>query len=414
MSKRSYHYHKLKEVLNITQLILEDSVTGSGIEVQKRPPKSKMVGGEADYEEKRSAIMNFAKSSQNADESNDMFIQTGYKLLDKAKKAGEDAQFKVKGIVVDLTKLSNELKELKAMDEEKVTVDRIRKVLRYVNTAMNNANKTIKELNEKRIKMESDINWDQYQQELDDLNSKYGLDQIDVVDEEIAEKQAEASNSAKEIEKENKEVIRAFRALLGQLYAIPKEIAEISQVHMKAYGAVASISNKGKQYNMKKEGILKILGDEKLRKELEEFIEINDDVADRVQMVNSKIPDIGTYFAELNLKVDEELSEINLMEDEVEKAEKVKNEAFMPKIFEKTKKVFLRAVSKFFNVLQKETHDLYIKVKDTIKPVVESLGVLDGKLDGFKTRADQNYLQVQRMLREIDIEVISKAEKSLK
>ena len=414
MGKRS-HYHKLKKILTTTQLILEDIVEPEDDEfgMEKSPPKSKRKGGEADYEDKRSALINFSKSSLNAKESNDLFIQRGYRLLDSAKRAGEDAQFKVKEVVVDLTKLSNELKEIQNTDEEKLTIDRIRKVLRYVTTAMNNANQTIKELNEKRMRMEEEINWDEYEREIEALNKKYGIDQWEEFGEEIAEKQAEARNNAQEIERENKEIIRAFRALLGQLYSVPEEIAQTSKVYLKAYGAVASLSNKGTQYNMKKEGILKILKDPKLYEELKDFIEINEDVADRVQIVNSRLPDIGTYFAELNLQVEEKIEQMEELQDEIDKKSKQKNEAFIPKIMEKTKGVFVRAIMKFIGILAEETHQLYTKIKKTIKPIVKSLGVIDKKLDTNRNNARKHYLRIKRELKELDVEVIAQAEKKL-
>lgn len=413
MNNKEIQYHKLKEILNTTELLLEDIVEpeeGEEPEIAKSsPPRNP----ETDYEDKKSAVMNLAKSTLDAEERSDAFIKNGYKLLDSAKKAGEDAQFKVKELVIDLTKLSNELKEIRGMDDEKVTVDRIRKVLRYVKTAMSNANKTIKELNQKRERLEEEIDWEAYEKELADLEEKYGLDQLDDIEDEIAEQHAKAKDNAREIEKENKEIIRSFRALLGQLYAIPEEVAEIAKVHMKAYGAVASISNKGTQYNMKKKGILKILNDPDLYEELGEFIDINEDVKDRVQMVNSKIPDIGTYFAELNLEVNQQIEEIEELQSEFEKESKKKNEQFVSKIINKTQKIFLRSIFKFYNILGRETNDLFNKVKETIRPIVDSFRTLDENLDQRMKGANKNYLKVKRELKELDVDLISKAEQNL-
>lgn len=413
---KAHHYHKLKEIIKTTQLILEDVADGGGIEVQKTDSKEKL-GGELDYEKKKSAVMNFTKSPQNADESSDIFIQRGYKLLDTAKKAGDDAQFKVKQIVVDLTKLSNELKDLQGMSEEKLTIDRVRKVLRYVDTAVTNANKIVKELKEKRQKMESNIDWDQYQQELDNLRAKYGLDDLEAevgeIDKEISKYEKKASDDVKKIEKENKDILRSFRAILGELYAVPKEIADVTNIYMKSYGALATMTKKKKPLNMQKEGILKILNDKELYKELGEFIENIDDYSEQVKIVGSKIPDIGTYFAELQLKVDQKIDEIEVLQDKVEKSDKMKNEAFLPKIFDKAKRVLLKAVSQFYDILAEETHDLYEKVKTSIKPFVKAMGEFDGKLKTHRQQAEKNHLRVQKIIREMEIEMIDQAEKKV-
>lgn len=408
-------YYQLKEILKTTSLLLEDVVDDAGgMEIGKtKPPRSP----ETDYEERRSAVLNFAKSSQDAENSNDIFITSGYKLLDKAKKAGEDAQFKVKEMVVDLTKLANEIKELKGMDAEKVTVDRIRKVLRYVNTAVKNANKTIKELEDKRAKMEADIDWTAYDEELQkfkaNLKQKYNIDKVEDVDNEIQQLENKISDSAQEIEQNNKEILREFREMIGHLYSIPEEIAETAKVYMQAYGAVASISKKATQFNMSKKGIMKILNDPDLYEQLGEFINVNEDVADRVQIMNSSIPEIGAYFAELNLKVDEQIEDIEEISAEFETKEKEINEAKVGKIFSKVKDIFTRAIGKFWDILTKETKDLHNKVMGSFKPVESSLEDLDEKVQNHKKEARSQAVKVHRMIKELELENAKQTEKNV-
>lgn len=399
MANKDYNYNRIKNILRKTQILLEDVGDTSDLEIQ-----GKKRGSDADYDDKKSAVLNLLKKAQNEDEKNNLFIKTGYQLLDSAKKAGDDVKFQVKEIFVDLTKLSNEMKEFSSLTDEKKKIDKIRKISRYVSTAVINSNKIIKEIEQKKADLDAKINMTAYQKELDALKEKYGLTVSNELDGEIEV----LKDNAQKIEDENKNIIRAFRSMLGELYEVPKEVAEISKIHLQTYGAIITMSKRQKPPRLKKGAIKDIMNDPELFKMVEEFIEFPPP-EEMLTIVDAKIPKLASYFAELNLKVDQEINKINVIEDEVEKI----NESIMPRIMEKTKKVFMKAVNTFFSVLFSETKELKKKVKNDLKPIVDAFESTDRALKDHRKNAEKGYLRVQKKLKELDIEMISHAEKEL-
>jgi len=352
-------------------------------------------------------------------------IQNGIDFIETFKK-GKDI-YRVDQIVADLTKIIRILKAVKDVDEDKIQeLEEVRKTLRYITTAKQNADKLMKEVNRKREIARQKLSDERFEQDLMDLDAEYErkkqelaqkynipldldekIDQYAGTEEElkkVREYEAEAETNAKRAETEAKDTIRYVRELIKQYYDIPDKIIDELNISIKALGAVATLGKRMSSINIPAEKLREILKDPKIKEILEPYVE-EVEFADPVTIVGAKLPKMGTYFAEAQSKIDSIIKDI----EEVETEQKEIKEGAVTDAIIKSINIVVSAVKSSFN-----------KVKGVIKSLKNNIfrdgNEIESAINTFNSNHEQrmrdlqmNYLEFETTLSEISIDLVKES-----
>lgn len=382
------------------------------------------------FDDKRAVLMNLSKVTARTNREKSIILNEADRILEVFETVKKSNEYVVKELVVDVTKIVNELK--KASDIEISTIENvqeIQKIFRYTVTSVANANKKIKEIEDKRRNLERKILDEKYFEELkrveeeynrglQQLRDKYKVDTPEVqaqfreMQQKLDEEAQEIQQNASKIEKEAKDIIRKLRDTVKEIYDIPDRIIDEIKIYIKALGAIGSISPKKDSAVLTVKGIKKFFDDPEFRKYLEgNGWAMIQEQSDRVQIANSKFPDLGTYFSELKLKGEDIIGQL---EKETEKRGGTKNEG-----------VFTDAINKFIQSVYasgKKYFDKLVELYDTASSQFNNMmSETDKIILEFNTSHDTNmkelqklYLGVQKSIKKAEIERISSVEKELK
>jgi hypothetical protein len=316
-------YQRISKLNRQIKMILED------IEVQTKPQdvpslKKADIQGKAQYGDKSGVVMNLMEATNLSKQLKKVVLEDSIKILDSAKNELNIIPLEVRDVVVDITKVINELKSASdVIKQENVnTLEEIRSTFRNFYTLHTNNTKKFKQLRDNINQRREKVNVDRFEEEFDrrvqelreQLKGEFGItpdvdpDKLEI---EIAEIQKMETESITKIEFEVKEIIRSLRDIIKDIYDIPEEVIETSQIYLKAMGAIASLTRNAPRISMKPEAMRAIIANEKIDKALrekfgEEYFKITD-VKDNVNIAKVRVQELSKYYAEINLKSDQQM-----------------------------------------------------------------------------------------------------------
>lgn len=407
-----------------------------------------MIQEEIDNEDNKIRVK---KKSQNKDVSgwdDDKLSAVSMRLLSRKEKKQKEIQFiiekgrdfieefengkdfyKVDDIIVDLTKVINDVKKFGDIEYEKIKeLEEMRKVFRYLSTAKNRADKAIKEIQKKRDEARAKFDFQQFENELEELRQKHqreieqlsqkhgipsdfdeNIDQY-VDDQEEMERlkeiEAEYASNAQKMEQEAKDTVRYIRELLTEYYEIPDKIIQQVSITIKAMGAVAKVSKKSSSAYIPVEVLKEIMKDPKIKELLDPYVE-EKDFADQVRMIGAKFPNWGHYFGEAEDKLDAVIDEFESTEKEVEQEQdKAKSKENV------NEGVVRDAVMKSINIIHDSIKQLFNKTKSVIKSLKNKVyregSNIESDIESFKSKQDQKIKDMQKAYLDVE-QMISQA-----
>lgn len=396
MSKKNIErkYERLAKLLKRSRVLLEQEEE----RVKETPPEDKAIEDpKQQLEKRRSAVANFTKVTKATSRSSNVIVNSHMQVINEVEEGKKDSEFALKNIVVDITKLKNELEKYKNLDpEKKKQVEEIQKTARYFTTTHNQLRKSLDELQDKKRKFNErmeEIEREKEEKE-EQLRRDLGIEEVEKVE-----------NSMKEIEKNTGDQIKQVRELCKDLYDAPIEMIESAKIYITALGATGVLSPKSDRYNMSKEGIKKVLDDPELFEKLGEFISITKQ-ADKYQVVNVEIPKMQKYFAELEIKAKD-------FQDDADASSEQMGESIIKSISDDVKeklKVGAKASFNFFIEVGKSVIKGWNEFSNGFSKAVES----DRQgLEQFRKDGKRFVLKIQKLINEDKAEQIKKAEQKL-
>ena len=351
-------------------------------------------------------------------------IRQGVDFLEDFDK-GKDF-YKVDDVVVDLTKVINDIKKFNDVNYDKISkLEEMRKTFRYLSTAKTNADKAIKEIEKKRDEARQKFKFDQYEkeaeelrrqheQELRKLNQKFGIpedfdENIDkYVDdpkklEQYKKIEEEFSTNAEKTEKEAKEVVRYIREVLSEYYDLPEQLIEQVRITVKAMGAIAKVSKKASSAHIPVDVLKEIMKDPKVKEILDPFVE-EIDFSDSVRIIGATLPKLGTYFGEAENKVKEILKDAE--EIDVETKKKDIKEGVIGDIF-------VNALESVANIVKKLVNKTKGVIKSLKNNVYRDGSAIETEMEKARTglsnslkEHQKNYLDIEELISSASLDSI--------
>jgi hypothetical protein len=393
-------YNKLQRVFNTARLINED------IEAEKRPFTAKDAPPKKDqYGDKRAVVANLAKVTKRTNRENSFIIEGSLKITKKAEETFKETEFSIKEIVVDLTKLKNEIEQYNSSKAK--DIEELKKVMRYFVTYKNQTEKAIQEAEQKKQRIEQELEKegyfseldrleDDHQAKLDALRDKYDAEALEDAEMEVGDELDKQREGMKSIQEKHLGEIRKIRQFVKETVDLPLDILHNVKIYAMALGALTQLSKNPDRMQMSKEGIDKILNTPELKKELGEFIETIE-YQDSVNIVSSKLPQLGTYYSEMKTKYETEMKSFEQAKDQVDEGvfSDVINQS-MDKFVKRGKAFFNKAKSVLSTFISKITTDT-----DAIYNEVEKM--ILGNAD-FKTRFSKLGIKLNADVKKVQFE----------
>lgn len=399
-------YNKISKLNRQIKLMLED------IEVQQRtdiePLKKTDVQGKAQYGDKGGVVMNLMEATNLSKQLKKTVLEDSIKILNSAKQELSVIPLEVRDVVVDITKVINELKTAseQAKTEKIQSLEEIRSTFRNFYTIHQNNTKKFQQLRDKINERREKANVDMFEQEFerrvqelrDQMKQEYNItpdidpDNLEI---EVAEIQKMETESITKIEFEVKEIIRSLRSIIADIYDIPQEVIETSQIYLKAMGAIASLTRNAPRVSMRPEAILAVIGNDKINEALrkkfgDDYFKITD-VKDSVNIAKVRVQELGQYYAELNLKSDQQMQSF-------EDASESMNEGVFSDIAKKTSSELKKRYKQFSDYLL----SVYEKVKkrgNTASNVInKEVKELSQEHETFRKDVLKLYLEIKELI----------------
>lgn len=379
-------------------------------------------------DDKLSAVsMRLVSREEKKAEEISFLIESGKHFIEEFSGKGKPF-YKVDDVVVDLTKVINDVKKLNDVDFSKLEkLEDMRKTFRYLSTAKNRADKALKEIEKKREEARQKFNFEEFdreyeelrqrhEQELRELSSKFGIpndfdqniDQyVDDPEElqELKKIEAEYSTNAQKTEQEAKEVVRYIREVLSEYYDLPDHIVEQVRITIKAMGAIAKVSKKASTAHIPVSVLRELMQDEKMRELLEPYVE-DVDFSDKVTLVGATLPKWGTYFGEAQDKLANIIDDLEDIEIEKTDGKQIEEGAVRDAIF-KGMRTVANAIKKVFN-----------KFKGVVKSLKNNIfrdgSELESQMQQFKTEEKQRLKKMQETYLDLEQEISEKTIDSIR
>lgn len=356
------------------KLLLIEEELDRPITVKKKSQNKDITGFDDD---KLSAVsMKLISRNEKKQEEIRVLIESGKHFIEEFKN-GKDF-YKVDDVVVDLTKVINDLKKIDDINPDKLNkVEDMRRVFRYLSTAKQRSDKAIKEIQSKREKAREKFDWSKYdeeyekmvqqhEEELRQLNQKFGIpddfeeniDQYVDDPEEIKELQSiqdEYASNAQKMEREAKDTVRYVREILKEYYDLPEKLIEEVTISVRALGTLAKVSKKASSAYIPVDVLKELMKDEKIKKLLDPYVE-EKEFGDSVRIIGSKLPSWGTYFGEAENKLTNIIEDIEKTEKSAKKTKKQVSEG-----------VVRDAIINSIKTISSTIKTVYNKVKSVIK-----------------------------------------------
>jgi hypothetical protein len=348
LEKLDANNRAVRKLIREAEAEVQAQVASQPLVVQEDPRKQveRKRAGEGVYDDKTAVVMNLEKIKASGKKETDLILKATIETLKDAESMFKEEELVAQNIVVDLTKMMDELKaQIDKIEPEKLQrFEEYRKEFQYFQTAWSNAQKAIKSAEQKRLLLLQ--KWEEKMAQKDDMEDqirqKYN---IDVYEEEVESRTAElwaefggaepseeeflqSAGFSDEIEVENEDGtkskvsykdistnkgsslindslrarLRELRGILTEHFQIPLEAINNLTIYMKGYGLTASLST-SPSYN-----VLSQEGFEVLKKsfpevytQMEKYISVVKP-ADSFKMLNTKIPEISQYFVQIQTK----------------------------------------------------------------------------------------------------------------
>jgi uncharacterized protein (UPF0147 family) len=205
-------YQRISKLNRQIKMMLED------IEVQSRPSTTPSltksdVQGKAQYSDKSGVVMNLMEATNLSKQLKKVVLEDSIKILDEAKNQLNTIPLEVRDVVVDITKVINELKSASdvAESENIQTLEEIRSTFRNFYTLHQNNTKKFKELRDNINRRREQASVDKFEEEFErrvqqlreDLKQEFDItpeidpDKLEI---EIAEVQRMETESITKIE----------------------------------------------------------------------------------------------------------------------------------------------------------------------------------------------------------------------
>lgn len=412
---------RLKKILTEAELAIKEKP--SDISVKKG------VSTKEQFKDKSGVVVNFKKLTKATNKETEFILTEGIKLIqEEGQKAKELSEVVLRDIVADLTKIKNEMAKanedlLKTKSKEMTDIRNVFKL--YATRYIQSKNK-IKEYQRKIDEKRNSIKWEEYEQKLEDLRIKYNMDKYeeevyDIEQEygveefsqvemdltsEINNIEKESKQNYAQIDKEAKDTIRKVRQIIEEMYDVPSELVNTADIFIKAMGVVAKLSTISDRYLMKKEGFEKILNNPTLMTELGEFIETTE-YSDRVNFIGTELSELGTYFSEVKLKVDNQVKSF-------EQSEKELNENVFSEIGKKAVMKIAKVTKTTTALFKNWMNKLTSRIDISINKIVNNDKNFENKNKEFLNGARKAYVSVNKELEKLKLEQLSDLEKKFK
>lgn len=397
---------KLKKV-NRSVRLLEDT-----IDIKKTPSGLEKAPLKQQYGDKGAVLLNLTKISAGARQIADITIDETYRLVEQGESDTNDIKMSVDNIIVDLTKMLNDLKDLNVPEDDIKQLEILRSAVRYAVTHIKRNNQSIRELKSKIDQKRKVFESDAYQKALDEFNRQWGIDEIreledqfdDIQQEraqEFQQKMAESYGNVQAMEQSSKDIIRALRDVMKRYYDLNDDLLDTALIFMKAYGAKIRLENAGVRYSIpaqKVKELQKILDkDEELRELLQDFIKIKR-VSDRVVINGVSFPSLGQYFAEVNSSIQNEIRDLESGKNKATKLE----EGMFSDVLRKASTMIMNVIESFTASAKKIFGDSEKKMKKMDDLVEQNFANQNEKLVEIKSKAESLYLEFSKQVKEIE------------
>lgn len=420
------HYNRIVKVFNKVKILKEELE----IRDKKSMGISRGTPNDKQYEGLKSLVLNLQKVTSKTKLENKKVLDSTGKLIDELELQATNVDYVVKELVVDLTKLKN---EIDTFDSEKAKdVEEVKKLLRYYVTERNRVKKSIMEAQIKKrellkkletidsyeklkqLEKEREEKIREIEEQYDEMMSNINEDDMEKIDDinyEMSEIEELINSTEKDIDRitsksmtsslqEHKEDIRKIRNIIQETVDVPIELLDTTKIILTALGAVASLNFNKDSYVMSQEGIRKILGDKDLSSKLGEFISVVER-SDSIHTFGSQIPTLGTVFSELKLKYENELKSFE------EAKENIDEGLMKPLVVDMFKKM-IKKTSKYLFKLQKVLSFKRQEFNASLTSVNDSLFSFKDDILTSKKRFAQKAIQMNSEIKKLKYE-LSKA-----
>lgn len=335
---------ELRKILTEATEALEMPQYTASTDMRKK--KDRVAQGEDAYNDKSAVVMNLEAIKKGGKDETDLLIKVMVETLKDAESMFAEEELVAKNIVIDLTKMFNELKaQADKIDPEKLErIEEYRKEFQYFQTAWSNVEKSIKKAEEKRQallqkweekmaererqeeELQRKFKLDKYYEALEQVDAKvfeeFGgsvpseeefleilgfSDEVEIETSQGTEKVSASKAKELTMKKTNEMLrkrLRDLRGILTEHYTIPLDAAKSLTLYMKGYGLTASLSTMAGRNFMSQEGfeVLKNSFPD-VYEEMKKYITFVD-YEDQFKTLNTKIPEISNYFIQIKDKYD--------------------------------------------------------------------------------------------------------------
>jgi hypothetical protein len=394
-------YQKLAKLNKKIGLILED-VTVQQRDPQVKPLTKADITGKAQYDDKSGVVVNLQVVTEDIKNLKNKVLLEGAKLLkDTSNDVERNIAFEVDNVVIDITKVMNELKRVQddsAMDAVK-RLDEIRRIMQGYTALKLRTDKQLRELaqrrNDARIKnYESELTA-QVEQLKVRLKEQHGIT-ADIDPEQLEQKEEELTlletEAITKIEFELKEHIRSTRQIIQELYDLPERVLDTAGLFLKAMGSVVRLTTSKPRKYIPEEVLTKLLEHEKFGKILEPFTKITP-VRDSVNITKVRVTELSQWYTEASLKSDTKISEYEKdAKDEKPIKEGVFTDIVSSAIDKLTKrfKEFSKFLVDIFSATNKKTNKTLRSLEELNKEKTEELSKIDRLISDYYLSVKQN------------------------